>query len=62
MRKSITDIFGQGKKVLMSKGKTLACPCNMLKRYMSYVGLSVTMNSYLFRPMLKLKEKHDLIS
>ena len=62
IRKSKTDIFRQGKEVLISKGKTLACPYNMLKNYMSSAGLSVTMNSYLFRPMLKSKGKHNLIS
>ena len=62
IRESKTDVFRQGKEVLIAKGQTRACPYRMLQRYMTAADLTVTMDTYLFRPMLKTKNQSKLIS
>ena len=62
IKKSKTDQYRAGDEILVAKGQSLACPYNML---MKYVGLAnVNINSfltYLFRPLYRSKNKCGLI-
>jgi integrase len=61
IRKSKTDIYRQGKEVLISKGSSVACPYSLLKRYMLISGLENHTEEFLFKPAYRSKGKASLI-
>ncbi|XP_060582388.1 integrase/recombinase xerD homolog [Ruditapes philippinarum] len=50
VKKSKTDVYREGKYVVIAKGVTSACPVSMLQRYMNCAGLCSNSDMYLFRP------------
>lgn len=60
--KSKTDVYRQGKEVLIAKGSTCACPYEMLKRYLDVSKQSLDSEKYLFRPINKSKTISKLLS
>lgn len=61
IRGSKTDQYRHGDEVVVSKGKTVACPYNMLQRYFSVSGQSVHDTKFLFRPCFNSKSNCKLI-
>lgn len=61
IRKSKTDVYRHGNEVLISKGSSLACPYNMLHKYMTVAGLSVQSEEFLFKPAYRSKRVSSLI-
>ena len=62
IRSSKTDIYREGREVLIAKGSTIACPYTMLQRYMELAGLSTSSEEFLIRPMFQSKGVHSLIN
>lgn len=62
IKKSKTDVYRQGKEVLLAKGSTCACPYEMLKRYLNISKQSLDSEKYLFRPISKSKNISKLLS
>lgn len=61
IRRSKTDIYRAGKEVLIAKGNTIACPYNMLLKYINVSNQNITLDQYLFRPINRSKNKCKLI-
>lgn len=61
IREGKTDIYRKGSAVLIAEGDTIACPYKMLQNYMSKADLTVASEQFLFRPMLKIKDKYTLV-
>ena len=55
LRNSKTDIYREGKDVLIAKGSSSACPYEMLKRYISLSNSEIGSDIYLFKPVNKSK-------
>lgn len=55
IRKSKTDQYRHGDRIVISKGESVACPYTMLQRYMRVAGLSVTDDTFLFKPCYRSK-------
>ena len=51
IRSSKTDVYREGREVLIAKGSTIACPYTMLQRYMELAGLSTSSEEFLIRPI-----------
>ena len=62
IRKSKTDVYRNGKEVLICKGSSSACPHTMLSRYLQVTGQDVHSDMYLFRPVNRSKGKAKLLS
>ena len=62
IRKSKTDQYRQGHEIVIAKGSTIACPYNMLKRYLDVAKLSTSEDMFMFRPGFRSKERCGLIS
>lgn len=58
---SKTDQYRQGSEVLISKGKTVACPVDIFKRYVLISGLNLKSEFYIFRPIFRNKGIAKLI-
>ena len=61
IRKSKTDIYREGREVLIAKGTSSACPYEMLKRYMSLSSSELGTENYLFRPINTAKNVSVLL-
>ena len=61
LRSSKTDVYREGRDVLVAKGSTIACPYAMLQRYMILAGLDNKSESYLFKPLLQSKGVHSVV-
>lgn len=61
IRKSKTDVYREGREVLIVKGSSSACPYVMLKRYMSLSNSELGADSYLFKPVNKSKNVSNLL-
>ena len=61
IRKSKTDIYRQGKEVLIAKGSSCACPYEMLKRYLTLSKHLANSDQYLFKPINKSKNVCQLL-
>ena len=61
IRKSKTDVYREGRDVLIAKGTSTACPYGMLLRYFSLSELDVGSENYLFRPINKSKSISKLL-
>jgi integrase len=61
IRKSKTDQYRHGDRIVISKGESVACPYTMLQRYMRVAGLSVTDDTFLFKPCYRSKNVCRLI-
>ena len=67
LEKSKTDQYRDGRKVVIAKGSTSACPVAMLKKYYDLTGLQLLDvkgedgNLFLFRPMYRSKSTCKLI-
>ncbi|KAL5010755.1 hypothetical protein ScPMuIL_013060 [Solemya velum] len=61
IEKSKTDQYRQGSEVVIAKGVNSACPYNMIHRYFTKAGLSVSSPDFIFRPVFKYKKVHKLI-
>jgi len=55
---SKTDIYREGKQVLICKGRSVACPVNILKQYLSLS--QVTSDEFIFRSLSKTKDGFKL--
>ena len=55
IRKSKTDVYSEGREVLITKGTSSACPYEILHRYFSLSELKVGSENYLFSPINKSK-------
>ncbi|XP_069141252.1 uncharacterized protein [Argopecten irradians] len=55
IRKSKTDQYRLGNEVVIAKGKTVACPYLMFKRFMGLSGATVSSKDYLFKPLFRSK-------
>ncbi len=55
---SKTDVYRQGKQVMISKGQTSACPVSILKQYISLA--QVKSHEFIFRSLSKIKNGHKL--
>ncbi|MCG7875781.1 MAG: tyrosine-type recombinase/integrase [Candidatus Thiodiazotropha endolucinida] len=62
IRKSKTDVYRDGKEVLISKGVSSACPHSMLLRYLDASGQDNTLDMYLFRPVNRYKGRAKLLA
>ena len=47
IRKSKTDQYRLGDKIVISKGESIACPYTKLQRYMRIAGLSTIDDTFL---------------
>lgn len=61
IRESKTDVYRDGKEVLISKGVTSACPHSMLQRYLTVTDQDITSEKYLFRPVNRSKGRAKLL-
>ena len=61
IRKSKTDQFRDGKELLIAKGKTIACPVEMIKKYFSIANLKEG-EDFIFRPLYRNKDICKLVS
>lgn len=59
--KSKTDQYRHGNEILISTGSTVACPVNMLSRYMSIAKLDNKSDHFIFKPMFRSKGVAHLI-
>ena len=57
IRKSKTDVYGAGAKVVVSAGQTAACPVRIFDSYLRLLGPSQKSNFFLFRPLLPADRK-----
>ena len=53
IRKSKTDAYRSGNEILISKGKSSACPYAMLQNYMTKACINTSLDKYLFRPIFR---------
>lgn len=61
IRKSKTDVYREGREVLIANGTSSACPYEMVKRYMSLSETDKNSDNYLFRPINKSKNVSKLL-
>jgi len=61
IKKSKTDQYRAGDEILVSKGQSLACPYNMLMKYVGLANVNIFSDMYLFRPLYRSKNKCGLI-
>ncbi|XP_063404577.1 uncharacterized protein LOC134688040 [Mytilus trossulus] len=61
IKKSKTDQYRAGDEGLVSKGQSMACPFDMLLKYVGMAHLDIFSDKYLFRPLYKSKNKSGLI-
>ena len=59
--KSKTDQYRDGNEILIAKGETVACPVEMLKKYVNLAEIQNDSEHFLFKPMFGTKEKTKLI-
>lgn len=53
IRKSKTDQYRYGNEVVISRGKTSACPLNMLQKYIALGGIDLTKEEFLFKQVCR---------
>ena len=53
IRKSKTDVYRSGNEILISKGRSSACPYTMLQNYMTKACINTSLEKYLFRPIFR---------
>ena len=58
---SKTDQYRKGNTVLISQGKTSACPIRVLKAYIDKAGMSLESDHFLFKPAYCNKGKKNLV-
>jgi integrase len=61
IQKSKTDVYRHVDEILVYRGETVACPYNLLQRYIRLADLSLESHEYLFRPMYRSKQGCKLI-
>ncbi|KAK3097059.1 hypothetical protein FSP39_005994 [Pinctada imbricata] len=61
IRKSKTDQYRQGDEVVISRGQSVACPYDMLVRYISLGSIDVKSEHFLFKPIFRTKTLCKLI-
>lgn len=61
IRKSKTDQYRYGDKIVVSKGISAACPYAMLSRYLILTGMSVSDGCFLFRPCFRSRGVSRLV-
>lgn len=52
---SKTDVYREGREVLISKTNNSTCPVNMLKRYLLMANIEPKSNDFIFRPLIFCK-------
>lgn len=58
---SKTDRYRAGAEILISKGDTVACPFQMLLKYISLAKIDLLTDEYLFKPMFRSGKKCSFI-
>ena len=58
---SKTDKYRKGAEILISKGDSIACPFEMLKRYIELASIDMLSDQFLFKPMFRSRDKCSLI-
>ncbi len=53
---SKTDQYRDGNMVIISKGKTIACPVNAIKKYILAANINLNSLDYIFRPLTKFNK------
>ena len=48
---SKTDVYREGREVVISKTNNLTCPVNMLERYLVMANIASDSNEIIFRPL-----------
>lgn len=61
LEKSKTDQYRFGSEILISRGKTSACPVNLLQKYIRLGNIDMLSDYYLFKPVFKSKSGSKLI-
>ena len=62
IRKSKTDQYRSGNKVLVSMLPSVACPVKAVRRYASVAGMDMKASEFLFKPMFRRGSKAGLIT
>ena len=60
IEKSKTDVFREGKWVLIAKAGNYTCPVSMLLRYIQKAKITYSHNNYIFRSLICYKSSIDL--
>lgn len=58
---SKTDKYRKGDEILIAEGESIACPFKMLKRYIDLIGIDLSSDQFLFKPMFNSGGKCKLI-
>jgi len=53
--KSKTDIYREGRDVVIARTGSVTCPVNMLERYLKLAGIQKTSREFIFRPLYLCK-------
>lgn len=61
IEKSQNDQLREGNEVLIAKGVTFACPCNMFLRYVSGAKINLLSSDFIFKPVFRSKGVANLI-
>ena len=61
IKKSKTDQYRAGDEILVSKGQSIACPYNILMKYVGLANVNIFSDMYLFRPLYRSKNKCGLM-
>ena len=59
--KSKTDQYRHGDEILISRGSTIACPLNMLNRYLDLAKIDLKSEDFMFKPIYRSKKICALI-
>ena len=54
--KSKTDQYRHGDEILIARGSTIACPLNMLNRYLDLAKIDLKSEDFLFKPIYRSKK------
>ena len=59
LEKSKTDVYREGRDVVISKTNTITCPVSMLSRYLTMANISPTSTEYIFRGVSYCKHSNN---
>ena len=59
LEKSKTDVYREGRDVVISKTNTITCPVSMLSRYLNMANISPTSTEYIFRGVSYCKHSNN---